>query len=197
MDTLLPQAYLIGLIVLLGGASVLIGLQIVRVRRDEAALARLEGQARTQGQDPGTFYELGSVQLRKRLYTQAADSLKLALKRSEGESAEAKALIQNALGFSLAAQGNYGSAVKHYKAALQSKSDYPVALNNFGFALERLGRPDEALRAYQKALELDPANRTASKRLKLVERRNPGSKPGGGTDSRGITSSGSIKTRSS
>lgn len=180
MDTLLPQAYLIGLIVLLGGASILIGLQIVRVRRDEAALARLEGQTRTQGQDPDTLYELGSVQLRKRLYSQAADSLKLALKRSDKEPAEARALIQNALGFSLAAQGNYASAVKHYKGALQAKSDYPVALNNFGFALEKLGRPDEAREAYHKALDLDPANRTASKRLKLLERRNPASRPHSG-----------------
>jgi tetratricopeptide (TPR) repeat protein len=197
MDTLLPQAYLIGLIVLLGGASILIGLQIVRVRRDEAALARLEGQARTQGQDSGTLYELGSVQLRKRLYAQAADSFKLALKRSDGEPAEARALIQNALGFSLAAQGNYGSAVKHYKAALQAKADYPVALNNFGFALEKLGRPDEARQAYQQALELDPSNRTAGKRLKLLERRNPGVTAGGGTASGGITGTGGIKPRSS
>lgn len=46
MDILLPQAYLIGLIVLLGGAAVVIGFQLVRVRRDEAALSRLEGQGK-------------------------------------------------------------------------------------------------------------------------------------------------------
>jgi len=45
-----------------------------------------------------------SVQLRKRMYAQAVASLQLALKRSAGEPDEAQALMQNALGFSLAAQ---------------------------------------------------------------------------------------------
>jgi len=41
MQELLPQAYLIGLIVLLGAAAVLVGRQILRVRKDEQAFARL------------------------------------------------------------------------------------------------------------------------------------------------------------
>ncbi len=175
MSSFLPQAYLIGLIVLLGGASVVIALQVFRVRRDEVALARLEGSRNTpQGQDPATLYELASVQLRKRLYGEAVDSLKLALKRSEGEPGEARALIENALGFALAAQTNYPRAIRHYRAALQAKADYPVALNNLGYALERQGKPEEARRSYERALELDPANATSRKRLKLLDRRHPG-----------------------
>ena len=82
MQELLPQAYLIGLIVLLGAAAVVVGRQILRVRRDELALARLGGNAGRDGDQPGDssgLYELASVQLRKRLYSQAADTLKLAL----------------------------------------------------------------------------------------------------------------------
>ena len=174
MDILLPQAYLIGLIVLLGGAAVVIGFQLVRVRRDEAALSRLEAQGKGGGQqDPATLYELASVQLRKRLYPQAVESLQLALKRSSGEPREAQALMQNALGFSLAAQKNYVTAIRHYKAALQAKPDYPVAFNNLGFALERQGKPEEARQAYHQALSLEPGNKTSLKRLKLLDRRNP------------------------
>lgn len=113
------------------------------------------------------------MQLRKRLYPQAVESLQLALKRSTGEPQEAQALMQNALGFSLAAQNNYATAIRHYKAALQAKPDYPVALNNLGYALERQSKPDEAREAYQQALSLDPGNKTSLKRLKLLERRNP------------------------
>ena len=40
------------------------------------------------------LYELGSVQLRKRLYPQAAATLKQALKRLSGEPDEARALIE-------------------------------------------------------------------------------------------------------
>jgi tetratricopeptide (TPR) repeat protein len=176
MQELLPQAYLIGLIVLLGGAAVVVGRQILRVRRDELALARLGGNAGRDGDRPGDssgLYELASVQLRKRLHSQAADTLKLALKRAESEQApaEARALIENALGFALAAQNKYPVAVRHYRAALRAKADYPVALNNLAFALEKQQKPEEAEELYRQALVLDPGNRTASKRLKRLERR--------------------------
>ncbi len=194
MDLLLPQAYLIGLIVLLGGAAVVIGLQVWRVRADEVRLAKLEIKVKEDSKDSATLYELASVQLRKRLYDQAVDTLKLALKRSDGEPGEARALMQNALGFALAAQGNHAAAIRHYKSALQAKADYPVALNNLGYALERQSLPEEARQAYSQALALDPGNKTTSKRLKLLDRRFPAETveagwpgPGDGPNSRALS----------
>ena len=172
MEPLLPQAYLIGLIVLLGAAAVLVGRQIWRVRRDEVALARLEADGAGQSQSAATLYELASVQLRKRLYGQAADNLKLAVKRAEAakEPPEARAVIQNALGFALAAQNNYKAAIRHYRIALDAKADYPVAINNLAYALEKQQNLEEARTSYQRTLELDPGNKTASKRLKRLTR---------------------------
>ncbi|MFZ9147476.1 tetratricopeptide repeat protein [Vulcanococcus sp.] len=170
MDVSLPQAYLVGLLLLLGSAAVLVARQILRVRRDEAALARLEAQAKASDKSVEDLYELASVQLRKRLYGQATENLKLAAKRASAEPAEAQALIENALGFALAAQSNYNAAIKHYRAALRAKGDYPVALNNLAFALEKQQKSDEAKETYQKVLELDAANRTAKRRLKRLER---------------------------
>lgn len=170
MDLSLPQAYLIGLIVLLGSAAVLVARQILRVRSDEVALARLESRGKDQPQSSADLYELASVQLRKRLYGQAVENLKLAAKRSANEPAEAQALIENALGFALAAQSNFNAAIKHYRAALKAKADYPVALNNLAFALEKQQKPDEAKATYERVLELDASNRTARKRLKRLER---------------------------
>jgi tetratricopeptide (TPR) repeat protein len=172
VESLLPQAYLIGLVVLLAIAAVAVARQIWRVRGDEATLARLEGNQAEQAQDAGNLYELASVQLRKRLYGQAADTLKQALKRAQAEQApaEAVALIQNALGFAMAAQGQFKTAVKHYRQALQSKADYPVALNNLAFALEKQLKPEEAAATYRQALALEPTNKTASKRLARLER---------------------------
>ncbi|MFY8147869.1 MAG: tetratricopeptide repeat protein [Prochlorococcaceae cyanobacterium] len=170
MDQLLPQAYLIGLVVLLGGAAFVVARQILRVRRDESTMARLEGQ--DAARDAASLYELGSVQLRKRLYGQAVDTLKQALRQAEAENSpgEAQALITNAIGFGLAAQGNYKTAIRHYQSALRAKPDYPVALNNLAYALEKQQKIDEAREAYTKALALDPANRTAQRRLKRLER---------------------------
>jgi Flp pilus assembly protein TadD len=170
MDFSLPQAYLIGLLVILGSAAVLVARQILRVRRDEAALMRLESASKSGQQSASELYELASVQLRKRLYGQAIDTLKLAVKSSSAEPPEAQALIENALGFALAAQNNYTAAVKHYRAALRAKADYPVALNNLAYALEKQQKPEEAKENYLKVLELDSSNGTARKRLKRLER---------------------------
>ena len=175
MQELLPQAYLIGLIVLLGAAAVLVGRQILRVRKDEQAFARLSsaGPGGAPPNDSVGLYELASVQLRKRLYGQAVDNLKLALRKAQAEKApdEARALIENAYGFALAAESKFPEAIRHYRIALQIKPDYPVALNNLAYALGKLGEPQEARDAYARVLDLEPANSTARKGIKTMERR--------------------------
>ena len=52
--------------------------------------------------------------------------------------------------------------------ALEAKPDYPVALNNLAFALEKQLKQDEAKETYEKVLALDSGNKTARKRLKLL-----------------------------
>ena len=49
MNDLLPQAYLLGLIALLGVAAVVVARQTLRVRRDELAMARLGGNDKAGG----------------------------------------------------------------------------------------------------------------------------------------------------
>ena len=170
MDSFLPQTYLLGLIGLLAIVAVIAGRQLLRVRRDELNLIRLEQADAGSSKDAGQLYELASVQLRKRLYPQATATLRQAAKRLNNEPDEAKALVQNALGFSLAAQKDFSGAVRHYKSALQAKPDYPVALNNLAFAQERLLNKDDACDLYRKVLALEPANKTARTRLKRLER---------------------------
>ena len=176
MNDLLPQAYLLGLIALLGVAAVVVARQTLRVRRDELAMARLGGNDKSGGspRDVSTLYELASVQLRKRLYGEAQVNLKQALKLADSENApaEARALMENALGFTLAAQNNYAAAVRHYRAALRAKADYPVAINNLAFALEKQSKPDEARSLYERVLQLESTNKTARKRLSILERRS-------------------------
>ncbi|AII42003.1 hypothetical protein KR100_01100 [Synechococcus sp. KORDI-100] len=168
---LLPQTYLLGLVGLLAIVAVVVGRQLLRVRRDEIKLIELEQSGASASRQASDLYELASVQLRKRLYPQATTTLKQAAKRLSGEPDEARALIENALGFSLAAQKNYESAVKHYKLALKAKADYPVALNNLGFAQEKLLQTEEAMAVYERTLEIEPGNNTASKRLKKLQKR--------------------------
>jgi tetratricopeptide (TPR) repeat protein len=172
LDKLLPQAYLFGLVAILFVVAIVVGRQIWRVRRDELTLARLEQPDERSPNDAASLYELASVQLRKRLYGQAVDNLKRALKLAQAnqDPSEAKALIENALGFGLAAQNNYKAAVRHYRSALAAKPDYPVALNNLAYALEKQSKLEEAQEVYRQALTLDQSNKTARKRLERLER---------------------------
>jgi tetratricopeptide (TPR) repeat protein len=169
---LLPQTYLLGLVGLLTVVAVIVGRQLLRVRRDEARFVQLEQAGTAASRQSGDLYELGSVQLRKRLYPQAAATLKQALKRLSDEPNEARALIENALGFALAAQKDYDNAIKHYKLALRAKDDYPVAINNLAFAQEKLLKYEEAIALYKKTLELEPNNPTAKKGIKKLEKRS-------------------------
>jgi len=175
MADFLPDAYLLGLIGLLAIAAVVVARQILKVRREEVILSRLGGARSAEGNalDAASLYELASVQLRKRLYGQAADTLKTALKQSQGESCppEATALMENAMGFALAAQGKLPAAIRHYRSALKAQPNYPVALNNLAFALEKQGKEEEARQSYNEALTLEPGNKTALKRLKSLDRR--------------------------
>ena len=166
----LPQTYLLGLCFLLVIISILVGRQLYKVRKDEMKLLKLEKEDSNTQEDSAKMYELASVQLKKRLYPQATSTLKQALKKLDGEPEEAKALIENALGFALAAQNDFKSAVIHYKKALTAKSEYPVALNNLGFAYQRLLKEDEAYKNYQEVLKIDPNNKTAISQIKRIER---------------------------
>ena len=166
----LPQTYLVGHCFLLVIISILVGRQLYKVRKDEMKLLKLKKEDSNTQEDSAKMYELASVQLKKRLYPHATSTLKQALKKLDGEPEEAKALIENALGFALAAQNDFKSAVIHYKKALIAKSEYPVALNNLGFAYQRLLKEDEAYKNYQEVLKLDPSNKTAISQIKRLER---------------------------
>jgi tetratricopeptide (TPR) repeat protein len=79
--------------------------------------------------------------------------------------------MENAMGFALAAQNKYPAAIRHYRSAIKAKTDYPVALNNLAFALEKQGKVEESRQTYQQVLAQDPGNKTAQKRLKSLDRR--------------------------
>ena len=56
MNSFLPQTYLLGLIGLLAVAAVIAGRQLLRVRRDELELIRLEQSEAGSSKDAGDLY---------------------------------------------------------------------------------------------------------------------------------------------
>lgn len=90
------------------------------------------------------------------------------------EEADAKDPLRYAvyfnLGVDLANQGDRAAAAIAYRAALALKPDLHGAAINLGLALEGLGNPDQALEAWQQAIQPDQA-RTAllNQRGRLLE----------------------------
>ncbi|HYL78105.1 MAG TPA: tetratricopeptide repeat protein [Bryobacteraceae bacterium] len=70
-------------------------------------------------------------------------------------------LTQKNMGDLLAQEGDYLLAIDHLREATLLKPDYAPAHLNLGGALLSVGRPDEAIREFQKVLELGELNRDA------------------------------------
>ena len=166
------QSYLIILFVVLIIISVFVFRQFLRTRKDELNLLKFEQKGLNSLTKASELYEFGSIQIKKRLYSEATKTFLKAIEYYENEPNEAKAIIENALGFSYAAQNEFKKAIKYYNSAIKSLPGYVVALNNLGSAQQRLLQYDLAYETYKKVLVIDPNNKTAIKKSKELEKRN-------------------------
>ena len=166
------QSYLIILFIILLIISIFVFRQFLKTRTEELNLVKYEQKGLDEITEASELYEFGSIQIKKRLYSEATKTFLKAVKNYENEPKEAKAIIENALGFSYAAQNEYKKAIKHYNSAINSLPNYPVALNNLASAQQRLLEYDLAYATYKKVLDLDPKNKTAIKKSKELEKRN-------------------------
>ena len=166
------QSYLIILFLVLIIISVFVFRQFLRTRKEELNLVKFEQKGLNSLTKASELYEFGSVQIKKRLYTEATKTFLKAIKTYDNEPNEAKAIIENALGFSYAAQNEFKKAIKHYDSAIKLLPNYTVALNNLASAQQRLLEYDLAYATYKKVLVIDPNNKTATKKSKELEKRN-------------------------
>jgi hypothetical protein len=89
----------------------------------------------------------------------------------------------NALGYELLHQGRYGQAIVVMQL---NATDHPGSSNAFdslGEAYMEAGRREEAIRSYERAVALDPANETAVQALEKLRAR-PRATPAGATPAR-------------
>ena len=165
------QSYILILFLLLVIIAIFVFRQFLKTRNDEINLVQFEQKGIDSIKLTSELYEFGSIQIKKRLYPQATETFLKAIKSYEDEPEEAKAIIQNALGFSYAAQKEFKKAIKHYNYAISSLPEYIVALNNLASAKQSLLEYDDAYVTYQKVLSIDPKNKTALKKTKELEKR--------------------------
>jgi len=70
--------------------------------------------------------------------------------------ADAKAQVE--FGIKVATRGLWKEAAYRWEKAVELDPTYAAAWNNLGIGYEQLGRSDDALKAYEKALALEPGN---------------------------------------
>lgn len=170
MDNSLGILYLS---VLLGFLAIVAGIiirQIFKTRQLENQLSKLQKKINSGKVDPQDYYELGSIYLNKKLYSQSIQMFQKALK-SKDLAKENLALIYNALGFAYAALEQYDLAIRQYKEALKCQENYVIAWNNLGYSYERKNLTVQALEAYENALKYDPNNETAKSRSNSLRKR--------------------------
>jgi tetratricopeptide (TPR) repeat protein len=166
----LPIIYLIGFLLLLTISGVFVFFQILKTRKVESSLNRLENKLKNQVGSAQEYYELGSIYLDKKLFVRAIAMLQKALK-AEGLEPQQQAPIYNALGYAYFGQEQYDLAIRQYKEALKLEPEYVVAMNNLGHAYEQKNLTAPALEMYEQALNLDPKNETAQRRSNALRRR--------------------------
>ncbi|MEM1310470.1 MAG: tetratricopeptide repeat protein [Cyanobacteria bacterium P01_D01_bin.71] len=170
-DTNLLLTYLVTLLALLSVAAILVIRQVYKTRRVEGTLNRLQSKLSKEAGTAREYYELGSLMLDKKLYSQAVIQLKQALKLLSDDESEQAALIYNALGFAYFAQDQYDLAIRQYKEALEIAPNYVTALNNLGHSYERKQLIAQSIESYEAALSYDPKNKTAKRRAESLRKR--------------------------
>lgn len=170
MDSNLAIVYLSVLLALLFGVSLIVFRQIFKNRKIENVLSRLQKKLSKEKGTAQEYYELGSIYVDKKLYSQAITTLQQAIKAAEQEGEENIALIYNALGFAYFSQEQYDVAIRQYKDALKHNPNYITALNNLAHAYERKKLNAQALQTYEQVLESEPNNPTAKRRSDKLRR---------------------------
>lgn len=165
-----PILYISLLLVLLGSAAFFVLRQVLKTRRVESTLSRLQRKLSKEKGTAEEYYELGCILLDKRLFVQAIAQFQKALKLETLEGQDLAA-VYNALGFSYFAQEQYDLAIRQYKEAIKFAPEYVTALNNIGHAYERKQLASQALEVYEQALAVEPGNQTAKRRAESLRKR--------------------------
>jgi tetratricopeptide (TPR) repeat protein len=169
-DRNLLLIYLTAFLLLLGVAAFFVIKQIIKTQKIENALKKLEKKLKNERGTIPEYYELGSIYLEKKMFSQAIIMLKQAIKVEDGASPEMSP-VYNALGYAYFGQEQYDLAIRQYKEAIKLEPEYVMAMNNLGHAYEQKKLMSQALDIYEQALALEPKNETAQRRSDSLRRR--------------------------
>lgn len=170
MENSLPLIYLSVLLGLLAFAGVSVIRQVLKTRKVETALTRLEKKLKEERGTVQEYYELGSIYSDKKMFAQSIMLFQKAIKGIDAEE-ENLAPVHNALGFAYFCQEQYDIAIREYKEALRANPEYVTALNNLGHVYEKKKLTNQALQMYEEALKYEPNNVISKRRAESLRKR--------------------------
>ena len=170
MQDNLLLTYLSLLVLILAVAGFFLFRQILKTRRKDSRMSKLQKQIKDKSATAKEYYELASLYLERKLYVQATKLLQQALKFKNVEP-ENKGLIYNAMGYAYFVQEQYDLAIRQYKEAIKLYPEYVIGLNNLANAYERKKLTAQAIETYEEALKYDPENKVANRQVEKLKKR--------------------------
>jgi tetratricopeptide (TPR) repeat protein len=110
--------------------------------------------------------ELGRCLVRLNRLPEAVQSLRRAMELDPGAEG-----VQSMLGATLFMQGDYPAAVEALELAIRLNPDTYQNYFNLGMTLEKLDRPDDAIKQYEDCMERAPDLEQAQQRLETLRNR--------------------------
>jgi len=165
------QTFYLGMLLAILGGSAFIVVRQVLIRRELDDQAKRMGERiRAGNASAEDYFEMGSILLRKKVFTQAVRNLQAAAANWDGDEQDL-ALVHNALGFGYSNTDKIDDAIVEFKKSVALQPGYVTAWNNLGEAYEKKKELKEAIKCYEESLVLSPNNPTATERLDEIKMR--------------------------
>ena len=143
--------------------------QLKMTQKVEKRLTVLENRLQNSERTSESFYKLGQLYLRKKIYDKAINLFRNSLKTWDKNDKIGLGSLYNTLGFTYFKLKQYDNAIYYYKQATKLLPDYALALTNLGLAYENKQMYKEALSTYNKVLDYDNNNNVALGRLPIMK----------------------------
>lgn len=170
LESGIQSFYLGTLLTILGGAGFIVVRQVLIRRELDDQAKKMGERIRAGNASAEDYFEMGSILLRKKVFTQAVRNLQMAATNWDGDEQDL-ALVHNALGFGYSNTDKLDLAVAEFKKSVALQPGYVTAWNNLGEAYEKKKEMKDAIACYEESLVLSPNNPVATERLEEIKMR--------------------------
>ena len=169
MNSLFPLIYSVTLFLFLCLISYFLIKQIIDIQKLERKIFDLQENIKNDNTSYETYYKLGQLYLKKKLFSKAILLFRKTLKLINKNDTIGLGSLYNTLGFTYFTLKKYSLAIYYYEIAVQILPDYTLSLINLAYAYEKQNLISKAYDCYRIASVYDPENKLILRRIRIVE----------------------------